>query len=460
MESKLFHDLRTEIPNPKQIQFFKATARHIAYGGSRGGGKSWAARRKAVSLAINYDGLKILLMRRTFPELRENHILPLRAQLYGYAKYKESDKSFEFPNGSRIKLGYCDNEADVYQYQGQEYDVIFLEEATNFTESQRDFIMTANRSTRTDFTPRMYYTANPGGVGHAWFKRLFIDRDFKPSEDPNDYVFIQASVYDNCVLMENNPEYIKNLESLPEEMKRAHLYGDWDAFAGQYFTQFKREVHVLKQREIPNAWNRYVTIDYGLDMLAAYWIAVDTNGFAIVYRELYEPNLIISEAAKKILNLNAADVIQAYIAPPDLWNRRQDSGKSAAEIFAESGIYLTRANNDRIQGWYELNEWLKPITDEFGQMSAKIRMMDNCTNLLRTLPMLQHDEKNPNDVAKEPHELTHAPDAIRYFVASRPAWTETARPKRVEWSDDQWEDYYHASPKLQEKILNMWGSPF
>ena len=171
MESKLFHDLRTEIPNPKQIQFFKATARHIAYGGSRGGGKSWAARRKAVSLAINYDGLKILLMRRTFPELRENHILPLRAQLYGYAKYKESDKSFEFPNGSRIKLGYCDNEADVYQYQGQEYDVIFLEEATNFTESQRDFIMTANRSTRTDFTPRMYYTANPGGVGHAWFKR-------------------------------------------------------------------------------------------------------------------------------------------------------------------------------------------------------------------------------------------------------------------------------------------------
>ena len=325
MESKLFHDLRTEIPNPKQIQFFKATARHIAYGGSRGGGKSWAARRKAVSLAINYDGLKILLMRRTFPELRENHILPLRAQLYGYAKYKESDKSFEFPNGSRIKLGYCDNEADVYQYQGQEYDVIFLEEATNFTESQRDFIMTANRSTRTDFTPRMYYTANPGGVGHALFKLLFIDRDFKPSEDPNDYVFIQASVYDNCVLMENNPEYIKNLESLPEEMKRAHLYGDWDAFAGQYFTQFKREVHVLKQREIPNAWNRYVTIDYGLDMLAAYWIAVDTNGFAIVYRELYEPNLIISEAAKKILNLNGADVIQAYIAPPDLWNRRQDS---------------------------------------------------------------------------------------------------------------------------------------
>ena len=260
--------------------------------------------------------------------------------------------------------------------------------------------------------------------------------------------------------MANNPEYVKNLEALPEEMKRAHLYGDWDAFAGQYFTQFKRDIHVLKQREIPHSWNRYVTIDYGLDMLAAYWVAVDTNGFAIVYRELYEPNLIISDAAKKILQCNGEDVIRAYIAPPDLWNRRQDSGKSAAEIFSENGIYLTRANNDRIQGWYELNEWLKPITDEFGETSAKIRILDNCPNLIRTLPMLQHDEKNPNDVSKEPHELTHAPDAIRYFVASRPAWTEAVGPVRVEWTDDQWEDYYNASPKLQEKIIRMWGNPF
>lgn len=149
------------LPNLKQQEFFKATAPHICYGGARGGGKSWAMRRKMVLLMINYEGLRGLILRRTLPELRENIIVPLLKELTGFAEYNETEKVFRFPNGSRLKFGYCDSEHDVYQYQGQEYDVIALEEATHFTESQMNFLTTCNRTTRTDFSPRMYYTCNP-----------------------------------------------------------------------------------------------------------------------------------------------------------------------------------------------------------------------------------------------------------------------------------------------------------
>jgi phage terminase large subunit len=281
-EAKLIASL-TKI-NDKQLLFFDAEARHIAYGGARGGGKSWAMRMKFILLAYKHPGLKLLLLRRTLPELRENHVLPMQSILFGFATYKDSEKAFVFPNGSRIKLGYCDNEADVYQYQGQEYDVIGMEEATHFSDDMRIFFTTCNRSTRTDFKPRMYYTSNPGGTGHQWFKRLFIDRDYQNKERAEDYIFIPAQVYDNDVLMQSNPEYIEALENLPEDMRKAHLYGDWNVFAGQYFTEFRREIHVIDPFVIPDHWNRYIALDYGLDMLAAYWYAIDTQNNIYCYK--------------------------------------------------------------------------------------------------------------------------------------------------------------------------------
>jgi phage terminase large subunit len=234
-EALIFQHLREEVPNPKQIEFFKAQAKHIGYGGSRGGGKSWAGRRKANMLCMNYDGLKGVLLRRTMPELRNNHIIPLRQELHGYAKYNQDERAFLFPNGSRLLLGYCDNEGDLLQYQGQEFDFIIFEEATHFPEEWITFICTSLRTTRTDFKPRVYYTTNPGGVGHEYIKRIFIDRNFKETENPDDYVFIQASVYDNKVLMDANPEYIDMLKALPEHKRKAHLDGCWDVYEGQVF---------------------------------------------------------------------------------------------------------------------------------------------------------------------------------------------------------------------------------
>ena len=326
-------------------------------------------RKKAAGLALSYPGAGILIVRRTFPELRENHILPMTADLAGIARYRDADKSFTFPGGSRIVFGYCSSESDVLQYQGQEYDVIFMDEATQFTEFQFTTLTACLRGAN-DFPKRFYLTCNPGGVGHAWVKRLFIDRRYKKAEHPEDYVFIAANVYDNHALMAHDPDYVRMLENLPEEQRRAWLLGQWDIFEGQYFAEFDRNVHVCRPHGIPAHWRRYVTLDYGMDMLAALWVAVDEQGRAVVYRELYEgrdngkgengQGHIISAAARRLLEVNGGDEVQAWLAPPDLWNRRQDTGKSAAELFLENGVPLTKTGNSRVAGWLAVREFLAP----------------------------------------------------------------------------------------------------
>jgi phage terminase large subunit len=434
-------------PYPKQVVFFTSTKRYIAYGGARGGGKSWAARTKAVLLALNYSGIQIIILRRTLKELKENHVLPLMILLDGVAKYNAQEKEFIFPNKSRILLGYCSAESDVLQYQGQAYDVVFLEEATQFTEFQFTTMTESNRSSgmmKERFTPRMYFTCNPGGVGHAWVKRLFVDKDYRNKENPNNYDFIPSTVYDNEFLMTNNPEYVENLENLPEMRKRAMLYGDWDAFEGQYFDEFDRDIHIIDPFAIPDEWRRYITIDYGLDMLAAYFIATDTHNKAYVYKEIYQSGLIISDAAKKIKEMINEKIYEIF-APPDLWNKRQETGKSAAEIFGDNGVWLVKANNDRVQGWYNLKEWLKPYEDEQSIKTANLVITKNCVNLIRTLPQLQCDPKDPNDTANEPHELTHAPDAIRYWTSGRPTPTRIMEPKPA----DKLIDKLQPKPKIK-----------
>ena len=381
-------------------------------------------RTKFVLLALKYKKLRLLLLRRTFPELEANHINPLLSLLEGVAQYIVSKKIFLFPNGSFIKLGYCKNEKDANQYQGQEYDVVGFEEATLFTEGQIVFISTCARNTRPDFTPRIYYTCNPGGVGHYYIKRLFIDRDFTETEKPENYTFIPATIYDNEVLLKHDDTYMNILDSLPEELRRAHRDGDWDALSGQYFREFRREIHVVEPFEIPSTWFKYVTIDYGLDCLAAYWIAVDFNGTCFVYREIHEPGLIISAAADLILESCEGEQIDQFFLPPDMKTSRQETGKSAYQLFVDNGVVGTMSRNQRVDGWLCLKEYLKPR----GKNNIPtILFFNNCTKIIKHLPLLQRDDKDPNDVAQEPHEFTHGPDAIRYFCSS---WISTPEHER------------------------------
>lgn len=408
------------VPNPRQIEFFKATARHIAYGGARGGGKSWAMRRKFVLLALRYDGLKILLLRRTFAELENNHILPLLSELNGCATYSRDRRIFTFPNGSIIKLGYCDADMDVFQYQGQEYEVIGFEEATQFTEAQMNFIATSNRTTRTDFSPRIYYTCNPGGVGHNYIKRLFIDRNFTEYEDPNDYVFIPAKVYDNAALMEADPAYVKNLMKLPDHLRRAYLDGDWDVVDGQYFEEFSRAKHVIEPFDIPHDWKKFRAMDWGYnDPTACLWFAVSPDRHLYVYRELYQNKMLATEAAKKIRELSAFEKISYTVASPDMWQNRgmRDvvGGESVAETFAMSGVPLIKADNARIVGWQRLRENLADAEDG----TPILQIFSSCKNLIRTLPALFYDEHDHEDVSDRCED--HAPEALRYGVMSRPS---------------------------------------
>ena len=441
---------------PKQKEFCLATNKYICYGGARGGGKSHVSRIKMCLLALNYSGIQILLLRRTLAELRENHVLQLQKLLKDIAVYKESTKEFLFPNGSRIKLGYCDNEKDVLQYQGQAYEVIVLEEATHFTEFQFQTLTESNRMSgnmKEPFNPRMYFTCNPGGVGHLWVKRLFIDKDYTPTENPDDYKFIPSLVFENKYIMERDPNYVKVLENLPEDRKQAMLYGNWDIFDGQFFREFKRSVHVIEPFQIPEHWNRYIAMDYGLDMFAVLFIAIDTKGKAYVYNEIHKPNLIVSEARQTLKSIMRHYKYKYIYAPPDLWNRNRDTGKSTAELFWEGGLDLTKASNNRIAGWLNVKEWLKirkVRNEQTGELyeDSDLKIFSNCINLIKYLPQLQHDEKEPNDVATEPHEPTHITDALRYFCVSRTAPTKEVknvektfnfdfeRPVQKDWGEE------------------------
>lgn len=407
-------------PNRKQIEFFMSKAKYTAYGGARGGGKSWAMRIKLVLLAVHYEGIQILLLRRTLCELRENHLIPLMKLLKGVADYRSAEKEFRFPNGSRIKLGYCDSESDVLQFQGQAYEVIGMEEATHFTEFQFQSLTECNRATgnmKTPFTPRMYFTCNPGGVGHAWVKRLFIDRDFRATENPDDYLFIKSLVFDNRYLMENNPEYIDALRNLPEPRRRAMLYGDWDSFEGAFFPEFSREKHVI-QGDIPKNAILFRALDYGLDMTCCLWCASEGRHIT-VYRELYESNLLLSEAAENIVNMTPKnEKIRYTVCSPDLFSRRQETGKSGFEIMTASGLSnMIKADNRRVDGWRVVREYLKCDADSVTMPRLSIRPC--CVNLIRCLPLLMFDDKVREDAASFPHEITHAPEALRYALMSR-----------------------------------------
>ena len=283
-------------PNEKQRLALLENHRYVGYGGARGGGKSWFVRWKAILLALNYPGIKILITRRTYRELLNNHIAPLLGLLGSAARYSHTDKCFSFPNGSTIWFGYCACDADLGQYQGAEYDIWFADEAGQFQESWLTQIDACVRGVN-PFPKRTYFTLNPGGPGHGYFKRLFIDRRYTEDEHPEDYAFIQALCTDNEALMKSQPEYMRSLQKLPPKLREAWLYGRWDVYEGQFFEEFadrpehytdRQWTHVIEPFEIPAGWKLYRSFDWGYNRpFSCGWWAVDYDG--VVYRilELY-----------------------------------------------------------------------------------------------------------------------------------------------------------------------------
>lgn len=429
-------------PNSKpQQEFFASRCKYTAYGGARGGGKTWASSRKAIGGALRWPGIKILMIRREYDDMRNSLIEPMLAILpQEIATYNGTLNIIYFVNGSTIKFGNMPGygAAVAGKYQGQEYDWIFMEEATQFTEQEFRGLGACLRGVN-KIPKRFYLTCNPGGVGHHWVKRLFVSREFRDGENPDDYRFIKATVEDNKDLMESSPDYVQALDLLPEDIRNAHRYGDWDALAGTYFSEFRPELHTCKPFRIPDEWPRYRAFDYGLDMFACLWIAVDFSGRCYVYREYCESDLVVSDAARVMRACTPPEERVSFtIAPPDMWNRQKDSGKNMAELFMQNGIGLLKASNSRIQGWLALKELMKLRKDG----KPGLIIFSDCKSLIEFLPALQHDTKNPSDCAKEPHEITHAPDALRYFAVMR---TMPAIKNAVITPEDDFDDGSGAS---------------
>lgn len=404
-----------------------------------------------------------MIIRKTYPELQENHINPIISILNCYAperddriaSYNDAKKNITFPNGSRILFRYCSNDADAERFQGTEVDVLFIDEATHQSEERYKKLSACVRGVN-NYPKRIYLTCNPGGEGHGWVKRLFVDRIYEQNENAEDYLFIQSKVTDNKALMESNPDYIKQLESLPEDLRKAWLDGNWDIFVGQYFPEFRRDIHVIEPFPIPAEWRRWRAFDYGLDRLACVWCAMDSARNVYVYREVGESDLPISAAAKAMLDATCEnEEIYATYAPPDMWARSQETGKDKAFLFYEQGLTVTKASNDREAGWLAIKELLK--VDSNGE--PRLKIFNTCRELIKCLPALQRDVKRPTDCAVEPHEITHMPDALRYYAASWARPQDPPEKPKKKYRADLLEDYLNADEETRKIMVARYGEP-
>ena len=455
--------LNFDPPSAKQIEFLMARTKHVGFGGARGGGKSWAVRDKAKRLCLRYGGIKILIVRRTYPELLNNHIMPLQESLPSeIATYNKSEKIFRFLNGSTIKFGYCNADRDLDGYQGAEYDVIFLDEATQLREMWIKKITACLRGANS-FPKRVYYTCNPGGASHAYFKRLFIDQKFERGEDPNDYTFIQSLVTDNEALMRAQPDYLKQLESLPEKLRAAWLHGRWDVFDGQFFEDFRTSpdpdlcyraglstedalaqrkfTHVIKPFKIPNGWNIVRSYDFGYNkpFSLGYW-AVDYDG--VIYRilDVYgctqtpdegvrwtpdEQFRYFAELERQHPLLKGRKITDG-VADPAIWDCSR--GESIADTAMKYGIYFTPGDNERVAGWMQVHYRLQ--FDENGY--PRMYFFDTCKDSIRTIPLMTYSETRPEDLDTKGED--HLPDEVRYMCMSRPVRPVTRDAEKWEWN--------------------------
>ncbi len=434
-------------PSPKQKLFLEDTHRIVAYGGARGGGKSWAVRVKAILLCLFWAGIKVLIIRQSYKELLNNHINPLLSILNGIAKYNKSDKVFTFPNGSTITFGYCASDSDLGQYQGAEYDVIFIDEACLLSEYQIKSITACNRGVNS-FPKRIYYTLNPGGQSHGYFKRLFIDKHYELGENPNDYSFIQSLVTDNYALMREMPEYLEQLKALPPKLREAWLNGRWDIFEGMFFEDFRTEVdvaaaaeigltaeqalelhrftHVIEPFEPDMNWTYYRSYDYGYGKpFSCCWWAIDYDGTAYQIEELYgctdTPNEGVKWTPDKQFS-RICEIEQEHpylkgrkiygVADPSIWDGSR--GESVYDAAMRNYIDFQPGINARIPGWMQVHYRL--AFDKVGR--AKMYIFSNCKNTIRTLPLMMYDEHKPEDLDTTLED--HIADAIRYFCMARP----------------------------------------
>lgn len=441
-------------PNPKQDLFLRAKEKFIGFGGARGGGKSWAVRQKAKLLCLRWAGITVMIIRKTYPELIQNHVKTLISELGCYAEdkrlkiasYNDKDKTISFPNGSRILFRYCDTDKDADRLQGLEVDVLFIDEGTHFTEEQYKKMTACVRGVN-NFPKHIYITCNPGGAGHEWVKRLFIDRHYKGAERAEDYTFIQSLVTDNTALMAADPDYLAQLEALPPKLRKAWLYGEWNIFQGAFFEEFRiepsredeektgltaqqlkeqhRYTHVVPDFEPPEWWKYYRAYDFGYGKpFSVCYFAEDDNGTAYMIAEIYgctdTPNEGVKQTPEEqFRTMREFEQQHPYlqgrkirgVADPAIWDSSR--GKSINEVAEEYRIYFEPGENKRIPGWMQVHQRLWFDSNGF----AKLYFFESCRQAIRVFPLQMYDEHRAEDLDTARED--HIPDAVRYFCMMR-----------------------------------------
>ena len=469
------------VPQPRQAVFHDASCKQILYGGAAGGGKSAALRWDAIELCMQCPGLFAVVFRRTLPQLLHNHIMEIKEELpASVGRYNETNKHFRFNNGSTLVFKSLEYDRDCEDIQGWEIHAAFVDEAGQLTPYMLNYIKSRVRLGKFQLRmekwpeelepykkrlPRYALSANPGGISHHYLKQKFIDpappetvfydESLKNPDDPEDKgwstIFIPASMRDNAYL---DAGYAAQFGDLPDHIQRQLRDGDWDVVPGAFFDCFNSKEHVLQPFSIPVHWTRFRALDWGhaTPFSVGWWAVSDgsrvrdragrefaiPNGALVRYREWYgcktkdgnatSKGLRLSgtELAHGILEREAADEVVKYsIADPSMW--RTDGGPSQAELAAKAGVTFRKADNQRIPGWQEMYR---------RHNDGMLYVFNTCTEYIRTIPAIQADEKNPEDITQTNRGgEDHVADETRYACMSRPLTTEApekARPIRGE----------------------------
>lgn len=444
-------------PQKKQRKFLTRFEDEALYGGAAGGGKSDALLAEALR-QVNIPHYKGIIFRKTFPECREliDRSLLLYSRAFPLAKYNATRHVWTFPSGATILFGSMQHIDDKLKYQGQQFDFIGFDELTHFTWQEYSYMFSRNRPSGSGTRCYIRATCNPGGVGHGWVKERFIANkeplktywetiNVDGKEYKRSRVFVPSTVFDNKILLDNNPDYVASLAMLPESEMKALLYGDWNSFNGQVFSEWrdnkdgydnKKYSHVIKPFDIPKQWRRYRSFDFGYSRpFAVQWWAVDYDGRVYLYRQLYgctdTPNTGVkyepNEIAMKIREIediheNGNRIIG--VADPSIWDTSRGTNGTIINMFEREGIYFERGNNARIAGKMQLHYRLRFDDEGYPMMYV----FNTCKPFIRTISSLVYDNVNPEDIDTKQED--HDYDACRYFLMTNPMSPNTLPKKQ------------------------------
>ena len=400
------------VPQPKQLLFHSAAREcdlpggptQVGFGGARGPGKSHAlVAQAAIDDCQRFAGLKVLYLRKIQKNAREQ-FEDLRRTVLRNVPHTFTNGVLHFPNESRIFLGHFRNETDIDQYLGIEYDVIVIEEATTLSLVKYRALRDSNRTSKQGFRPRIYASTNPGGVGHGWFKATFIVPARRHKESDTRFIF--GTVDDNLF---NDPDYRRKLEENTGWRLQAYRYGDWDIAAGQYFSTWRHDAIVKTDVEIMPGSDTWCSLDYGFQHPTAVYLFSEHDGKKQVIDEHWRRHALVPEHSadiKRMLKRHGLEVkdLKAFVASPDAFAKKgNESGKTIADEYADNGIVLTRANDDRVSGAAFMLKLLGRDADEKNEVAAiapQIEIHERCAKLIDNIPTLQHDPHRPEDVLK------------------------------------------------------------